>query len=106
MQLWLTSFVLLFGAVEFWQWVQQVSLPMPFFVLGGALLAIASNYDKFSKLPFHLDSQALDPQTKQATVTQANQAAIPANPQKPSVKSSVRSSPISFEIQKPFQPKD
>ena len=104
MQLWLTSFILLFGAVEFWQWVQQASLPMPIFVLGGAFLAIASNYSKLS-MPFHSDYQALDPQTKQATAPQANQAVSLAN-QKTSVKSSVRSSPISFEIQKPFQPRD
>lgn len=105
MQLWLTSFIVLFGAMEFWQWVQQAPLPMPVFLMGGALLAIASNYGK-SNLPFHLDPQALDPQTKQATATQASQAVIPAHPQKPSVNSSVRPSPISFEIQKPFQPKD
>lgn len=106
MQLWLTSFIVLFGVAELWQWVQQASLPTPFFVLGGALLAIASNYDKLSKLPFHLDHQALDPHTKQATTTQANPAAIPTTPQKAFVKPSVRPSPISFEIQKPFQPKD
>ncbi len=105
MQLWFTSFILLFGVAEFWHWVQQSSLPMPMFVLGGVFLAIASNYGK-SNLPFHLDPQALDPQTRQDPVTQINQAVSPANAQKTSVKSAVRPSPISFEIQKPFQPKD
>jgi hypothetical protein len=104
MQLWLTSFIVLFGVAEFWQWVQQASLPMPFFVLGGAFLAIASNYDKRSKLPLQTDYPTLDSQAK-PVATQTNQAVSPAN-QTASAKSSVRPSPISFEIQKPFQPRD
>ncbi|PZV17298.1 MAG: hypothetical protein DCF22_03815 [Leptolyngbya sp.] len=102
MQLWLTSFILLFGAAEFWQWVQQASLPMPIFVLGGVFLAIASNYTKLSNLPLHLDDKALNSSFNPVTSTQANQAVSPANPQK----SSVRPSPVSFEIQKPFKPGD
>lgn len=105
MQLWLTSFILLFGVAEFWQWVQQASLPMPFFVVGGAFLAIASNYNKLS-LPFHLDKKAPDPGNPvaltQISQAQANQAVSPATRKQ----ASVRSSPISFEIQKPFKPKD
>jgi hypothetical protein len=102
MQLWLTSFILLFGVAEFWQWVQQVSLPMPIFVLGGAFLAIASNYTKLSTLPFHLDYKAPNSPFNPVTSTQANQAVSPAIPQK----SAVPPSPLSFEIQKPFKPGD
>lgn len=100
MQLWLTSFILLFGAVEFWQWVQQASLPMPIFVLGGAFLAIASNYGKLS-MPFRLDDK-LNSSSNPVTSPQATPAVSPTNLQK----SSVRPSPVSFEIEKPFKPGD
>ena len=37
---------LLFAGVEFFQWLKGVILPLPVYVLAGAFLAIASNYDK------------------------------------------------------------
>ena len=46
MRLWLTIVAILFIAVELFQWVKGVMLPLPVYVLGGALMAIASNYDK------------------------------------------------------------
>jgi hypothetical protein len=97
MKLWFTSFILLFGAAEFFQWMQQVSLPMPIFVLGGAFLAIASNYDKLVNLPFHLEYKAPDPLPKEA---ESNQAMPPAK------KLTTRPTSVSFEIQKPFKPGD
>lgn len=100
MQLWLTSFILLFGAAEFWQWMQQASLPMPIFVVGGVFLAIASNYGKFS-MPFHL-AEKLSSSSNLVTSTQATPLVSPATPKK----SSVRPSPVSFEIEKPFKPGD
>ena len=58
MKIWATTFVGLFGLVELYQWVQHfswtVTLPLPVFILGGAALAIASNYDKRAGLPFGL----------------------------------------------------
>ncbi len=102
MQLWLTIFILLFGAVEFWQWVQPTSLPMPIFLMGGALLAIASNYTKIS-MPLHLDEKSSESPLKPIAPTQAqpNQSVSSAIPKKPSVRP-----PVSFEIQKPFKPRD
>jgi di/tricarboxylate transporter len=41
-------FLVLFGAVEFWEWMKERSLPFPLLLLGGLLLAVSSNY---SKLP-------------------------------------------------------
>jgi hypothetical protein len=41
----LTVFVL-FAGVELWQWLRGVVLPLPFYLMGGAFLAIASNYQK------------------------------------------------------------
>ncbi len=46
MRVWLTCFVLLFVAVELLQWFQHYILPLPFYGIGGLLLAIASNAGK------------------------------------------------------------
>ena len=48
----LTIFVL-FGAVELFQWLKGVMLPLPIYVLAGAFLAIASNYDRGMGLLFN-----------------------------------------------------
>ncbi|MBR8836110.1 MAG: hypothetical protein DSM106950_19315 [Stigonema ocellatum SAG 48.90 = DSM 106950] len=47
MRVWLACFLVLFGVVELFDWVQKFSLPLPIYILGGAFLAVASNYDKF-----------------------------------------------------------
>jgi hypothetical protein len=65
MRFWFVCFVLLFSFAELFQWLEQFSLPMPIFVLGGVFLAIASNYNKLKYLPFHPEhgeSQALGEQ--------------------------------------------
>ncbi|ANV84847.1 hypothetical protein AWQ21_10935 [Picosynechococcus sp. PCC 7003] len=46
MQVWLTSVVVLFIAVQVFQLIKGFFVPLPFYILGGAFLAIASNYDK------------------------------------------------------------
>ncbi|AFY31657.1 hypothetical protein [Calothrix sp. PCC 7507] len=46
MRVWLACFVVLFALAEFFDWLQEFSLPLPIYILGGAFLAIASNYDK------------------------------------------------------------
>lgn len=100
MKVWITCFIVLFGTAELLQWVRQFSLPLPMFILGGVFLAIASNYDKLSNLPFHPDYEE----------TKRSQAEIPSAqitrpmPVTPSKKQSVQ--PVSFEIRKPFQPGD
>jgi hypothetical protein len=45
-QAWITIVVLLFITVEAFQWIKGFILPLPIYVLAGAFLAIASNYDK------------------------------------------------------------
>lgn len=45
-RIWIVTFVLLFAAAEFYQWIRQVTIPLPLFILGGVGLAIASNYGK------------------------------------------------------------
>ncbi|QDZ38701.1 hypothetical protein FRE64_01325 [Euhalothece natronophila Z-M001] len=48
LRFWLVCFGLLFVLVELWQWLQELTLPLPFCILGGIALAIASNFN-FSK---------------------------------------------------------
>jgi hypothetical protein len=97
MKLWITCFILLFGTSELLQWFRQFSLPLPVFILGGVFLAVASNYDKLSHLPFHLDYEEPElPQKQVASVAPAPGQATTLHKQR------VRS--ISFEIRKPFRP--
>lgn len=46
MMVWLVCFFVLFALAEFFDWVQELSLPLPIYILGGVLLAVASNYNK------------------------------------------------------------
>jgi hypothetical protein len=108
MRVWLVCFILLLGSAELFHWVQRFSLPLPIFILGGAFLAIASNYDKLTDLPFHPDHDTLppDPPSK-PSVAPASQAAVPlsrSDVHRPSL--DPRPTAISFEIKKPFQAKD
>lgn len=48
MKVWIISVLVLFGMVETYQWMKHFTLPLPVFLLGGALLAIASNYRKYT----------------------------------------------------------
>lgn len=60
MRVWLVSFVILFAIARLFQWIQQLSVPLPVFILGGVILAIASNYDKRSGWPFYRDGSVLE----------------------------------------------
>ncbi|WP_413171059.1 hypothetical protein [Anabaena azotica] len=46
MRIWLVCVFVLFALAQFFDWVKEVSLPLPIYILGGAFLAVASNYDK------------------------------------------------------------
>ncbi|MBD2410449.1 hypothetical protein FACHB389_26560 [Nostoc calcicola FACHB-389] len=46
MRVWLACFFLLFALSQFFDWLQKFNLPLPIYILGGAFLAVASNYDK------------------------------------------------------------
>jgi hypothetical protein len=89
MQVWLVCLLLFFGAAELYQWVQSITLPMPVFMIAGALLAVASNLNKFStKAP--LPSSATQPKPMSPDVPPAS-TPLPSSPQKQ----------ISFTIRKP-----
>jgi hypothetical protein len=38
--------VFLFGLAEIFDWLQKLRLPLPIFLAGGLVMAVASNYDK------------------------------------------------------------
>jgi hypothetical protein len=46
MKAWLVSVAILFVLAEFSLWVKNFMLPLPIYILAGAFLAIASNYEK------------------------------------------------------------
>lgn len=46
MRIWLACFVALFALAELFDWVKDFSLPLPIYILGGAFLAVVSNYEK------------------------------------------------------------
>ena len=46
MRVWLTSVVLIFIAAQIFQSLKGFFVPLPIYILAGAFLAIASNYDK------------------------------------------------------------
>ncbi len=46
MKSWLVIVAILFVVAEAILWVKNFILPLPVYILGGAFLAIASNYDK------------------------------------------------------------
>lgn len=48
MRVWLSCFLVLFAIAEFFEWAGHFTLPLPIYILGGAFLAIASNYDKLT----------------------------------------------------------
>lgn len=101
MKVWIFSFLLLFGAAELLHWLRQFSLPLPIFILGGAFLAIASNYDKLANLPFHPDYEEPELPSSEAAPLQP-----PPSTQPVSSPTSPSSPSISFAIRKPFQPGD
>ncbi|MBD1896015.1 hypothetical protein [Coleofasciculus sp. FACHB-129] len=96
MRVWVASFLLLFGFAEIYQWLKQFTLPLPVYILGGAFLAIASNYDKLSSFPFlrsHEDEPApIKDQTPPAMRSVYSQSSSNLTPQSPR--------PISFKIEK------
>jgi hypothetical protein len=60
MRIWLACFGVLFAIAELYQWAKHLTLPLPIYILGGAFLVIASNYNKRSGL-FFRDSTAEPP---------------------------------------------
>lgn len=62
-------FFVLFGLAQFWGWLNQFSLEQPIFVLGGLLLAMASNFNRRAAFPFDLLHHWLAQRTTSPTDT-------------------------------------
>ncbi|MGD1849826.1 MAG: hypothetical protein ACFCBU_04225 [Cyanophyceae cyanobacterium] len=52
MKVWFPIFAVLFVATEAFQWLKEIALPTPIFVVGGNVLAIASNWGRRAGIPF------------------------------------------------------
>lgn len=104
MRVWIVCFILLFGSAQLLEWLQKFSLPLPIFVLGGVFLAIASNYDKLADLPFHPDYE--DPSLPTGNAVSVTPNSPPNIASTTASPAPSRSSKISFEISKTFNPKD
>jgi hypothetical protein len=67
---WLVSVAVLFVLAEILLWLKDFILPLPIYLLGGAFLAIASNYDKGMNAIFRHDSQNIEPIAQTATIVE------------------------------------
>ncbi len=71
MRVWISAVFVLFVLVQFYQWVKGFILPLPIYVLAGAFLAIASNYDKgMAMIITSSGKEPLTPSEKQTEETQ------------------------------------
>ena len=68
----------LFAGVELFQWLKGVILPLPVYVLAGAFLAIASNYDKGLGLLSGQSVGQLEKQTQPIVVLDPESALLQA----------------------------
>lgn len=59
MRVWLACFFVLFALAQLFDWIEHISLPMPIYILGGAFLAIASNYSRH--FSFFFSSSSIEP---------------------------------------------
>jgi hypothetical protein len=69
MKVWLISVAALFVLAEIYLWVKDFILPFPIYILGGAFLAIASNYEQGIVNFFQQKSEKIiDPLRQTATL--------------------------------------
>ena len=75
MRVWLVSVAILFVLAEVYMAIKDFILPLPIYILGGAFLAIASNYDKGIMALFRQESVANQEVISQtATLVEKQQA--------------------------------
>ena len=70
MKSWLFSVVILFVLVKTFLWLRGFILPVPIYVLAGAFLAIASNYDKGMKSLFRPEASENETLTQTASLVE------------------------------------
>jgi hypothetical protein len=112
MKVWAVAVVVFFGVAELYQWLQNLTLPLPIYGVAGLLLALVSNaehwYQPRSKRLSKLDADSVSPadatelpdQTSLPVSPISSQPAVPSNSvQLPNFNSTAQPS-ISFTIQK------
>ena len=75
---WLFGVGILFVLAEFSIWLKQFMLPLPIYILGGAFLAIASNYEK-GLIALFRQEEALPSDILSQTATLLNQTQVLTN---------------------------
>ena len=75
-QFWILIVVILFVGVQLFQWLQGAILPLPLYVMAGAFLAIASNYDKGLGRLINRGEQAVATLTETMQVELESQTAV------------------------------
>lgn len=80
MRVWLVSVAIAFILAEIYLSIKDFILPLPIYILGGAFLAIASNYDKGIMALFRQESLANQEIIAQNATLVEKQKAL--NPQK------------------------
>ncbi|MBD2081524.1 hypothetical protein [Leptolyngbya sp. FACHB-17] len=85
----LICFLVFFALSQVFQWAQELTLPLPFFILAGAALSIASNFDRRAGFPFNLINFPTPeaPPVESPTLTQSSTPKFPRE--------------VSFTIRKP-----
>lgn len=81
MRIWLACFLVLFALAELFDWLKGFSLPLPIYILGGAFLAVASNYDKIIGYYFSSDTTvdaSLEPSQVEAFAPSTNAVPLAA----------------------------
>jgi hypothetical protein len=96
MKVWITSVLVLYGMVEIYQWMKQFSLPLPAFILAGAVLAIASNYGKYAGWSFQ--KPATNTKSAQTTPNPETPSAHWTNLNATATALSKPAQPVSFKI--------
>jgi hypothetical protein len=98
----LACFVLFFGLSQLFGWMRQFNLPLPIFILGGAFLAIVSNFDRRAGLPFSLIDELLAPPSKEIKPPAPDQSEV-IEPSQTQVLTPQAQKPVSFKIRKSEQ---
>ncbi|WP_066381303.1 MULTISPECIES: hypothetical protein [unclassified Anabaena] len=81
MRIWLACFLVLFALAELFDWLKKFSLPLPIYILGGAFLAVASNYDKIIGYYFNdaTVEASLEPSQLESYAPSANPVSLTAS---------------------------
>jgi hypothetical protein len=102
MKVWITSVFVVLGMVELYQWMKDFTLPLPVFILGGAALAIASNYGKYAGWSFQQPTQSDATSSQVPSGSELAQTSNQSNLNPSSAKSLPQSTrSISFTIRRP-----